>query len=238
MNNIDKTAKIINSQISHEVCIYRNAFIDSTVLGEKSSIGDDTTIVRCQIGKSVIINRRSYLNDTILGDYSYAGINTTINWSCIGKFCSIGRNVDIGGFNHNYEKVTTLPLFRLEQMIASDKKLRTSNINAESYCMIGNDVWIAAGVNVLHKVSIGDGAVIGAGSVVTKDVPPFAVVAGNPAKILKFRFSENHIKNLLKIKWWNWPDEIILKNIKWMVQEELSDTTINRLWEIKKYYHI
>ena len=77
---------------------------------------------------------------------------------------------------------------------------------------IGNNVWIGDSVIILPGVQIGDGAVIGAGSIVTKNIPPFAVAVGNPAKVIKFRFSQKIIKKLLKISWWNWPNDKILLN--------------------------
>lgn len=77
------------------------------------------------------------------------------------------------------------------------------------YCKIGNDVWIGSNVLIKGGVTIGDGAVVGMGSIVTKDVPPYAVVAGNPAKIIKYRCNDEQIKALLRIKWWDWPIELI-----------------------------
>ena len=79
--------------------------------------------------------------------------------------------------------------------------------------MICNDVWIGTNAIILKDVTVGDGAIIGAGSIVTKSVPPYSIVAGNPAKIVKYRFNNDEIEALLKIKWWEWPDHIIEKNI-------------------------
>jgi serine acetyltransferase len=75
--------------------------------------------------------------------------------------------------------------------------------------IIGNDVWIGAKSTIMSGVKIGDGAVIGSGSVVAKDVPPYAIVVGNPAKVIKYRFDEQQIENLLEIAWWNWPEHKI-----------------------------
>lgn len=225
---IDNSSVITNTSFQEGFACYRNVVVIDSTVGKNSTIGDDTTVVRCDIGNNVAINRRSYINDSSIGSYSYCGINTTINFSSIGKFCSIARNVDIGGFDHDYHKVSTMPMFRLRQLNGGANPIMES----ESVCEIGNDVWIAAGAQILHKVRIGDGAVIGGGAVVTKDVPPYAIVVGVPAKILKFRFEERIIKELLKIKWWDWPEDVILSNIDLLINSEVNKDTIEKMKEI------
>ena len=228
---IDQTSKIINTKYEKGLNCYRNAVVIDSEIGSGVTIGDDTTIARCKIGNNVAFNRRSYINDSFIGAFSYSGSNTTINFSSIGKFCSLARNVDIGGFDHDYYKVTTMPMFRFKQLFRGENP--DVGIKRE-LCKIGNDVWIASGTQILHKVSIGDGAVIGGGAVVTRDVPPYAIVAGVPAKIIKFRFDEKTIEELLNIKWWDWPEDIILKNIKWMIRSDLNSYTLAKMKEISK----
>ena len=229
MGYISETARIKGSTYS-EIKLYRNASLIESSCEAGVSIGDDTTIERCTLGKNVVINRRCYVNDSTIGDFTYAGINTTINFSNIGKFCSIARNVDIGGFDHDYKKVTTMPEFRFAQMKNGAAPIPDNN----EKCTIGNDVWIAAGSQILHKANIGDGAVIGGGAVVTKDVPPYAIVAGVPAKVIKLRFSEELIDELLKIRWWDWPEELILENMDWMMKTDVTMDTIGRMKEVRK----
>lgn len=225
---IDQTCKVSNTNYGVGLKCYRNAVVIDSEIGMGVTIGDDTTIARCRVGDNVAFNRRSYINDSVIGDYSYSGSNTTINFSSIGKFCSLARNVDIGGFDHDYHKVTTMPLFRFDQLLGGGDP----EVNETELCEIGNDVWIAAGTQILHKVSVGDGAVIGGGAVVTKDVPPYAIVAGVPAKIVKYRFDDKTIDNLLEIKWWDWPKEILLANIEWMIQNDINPDTLARMREI------
>lgn len=105
--------------------------------------------------------------------------------------------------------------------------------SASEKCVIGNDVWIAAGASILRGVTVGDGAVIGASTVVTKDVPPYAIVVGNPGKILRMRYNEEIVERLLKLKWWDFPDDIIRKNLK-LFQAELTMDVIEALEDIKK----
>lgn len=227
---ISDMAKIVESEYPNDIRLFKNVVLSHSHCGRGVSVGDDTTIERCILGDYVAINRRSYINDSEIGCFSYTGINTTMNFTFMGKFCSVARNVDIGGFDHDYHKVTTMPMFRFQQMLNGTKP----QTKHEDLCMIGNDVWIAAGAQVLHKVKIGDGAVVGGGAVVTKDVPPYAIVAGVPAKIIKYRFPEKYIEKLLEIKWWDWPLDIILQNIEWIIESDINDNTINKLLEIKK----
>ena len=227
---IDQTCKITNSRYGEGFKCYRNAVVKDSEIGNGVTVGDDTTVARCVIGNNVAFNRRSYFNDSTIGSFSYAGSNTTMNFSSVGKFCSLARNVDVGGFDHDYHKVTTMPMFRFKQLSGGGNP----EVGEKELCKIGNDVWIAAGTQILHKVSVGDGAVIGGGAVVTKDVPPYAIVAGVPAKIIKFRFDEKTIEELLAIRWWDWPEDIVLENIEWMIKNDINSDTLAQMKEISK----
>ncbi len=124
----------------------------------------------------------------------------------IGAFCSIGPDVLIfGQADHPTTLASTFP-FRA-------KLLRPEAENTDAVTRggvaIGNDVWIGARAIILSGVTVGDGAVIGAGAVVPRDVPPYAVAAGNPARIVRYRFDRNTISSLLALRWWEWPDERI-----------------------------
>lgn len=142
----------------------------------------------------------------------------------IGSFCSIAQNVTIfAGGEHNLNWVTTYPL-----RIAFGHSLaeQAGHPRTKGRTTIGNDVWIGYGTTVLSGVTIGDGAVIGAGTVVVKDVPPYAIVAGNPAKLIRCRFDEVTITKLLEIAWWTWPLEKIEANISILCGENVSDFAI------------
>ena len=221
---IHEPARVVSSQIG-DIKVFRNATIVDSKIDSGCSIGDDTNVERCVIGNNVVINRRSYINDSDIGAYTYMGINTTMNFTKIGKFCSLARNVDVGGFDHDYHKVTTMPAFRYAQTKNGGGKLE-SRAEHKDFCKIGNDVWIAAGAQVLHKVTIGDGAVVGGGAVVTKDVPPYAIVVGVPAKIIGYRCSAEQIIELEKIKWWDWPKEILNQAMPELIARDINDETI------------
>lgn len=117
----------------------------------------------------------------------------------VGKYCSFADGVSLLlGSNHKLKCVTTYPYCKI------DKSKTLQDTNEKGDIVIGNDVWIGYGVTIIGEVKIGDGVIIGAGAVVVNDIPPYAVAVGIPAKVVKYRFSENQIKELLKIKWWNW----------------------------------
>lgn len=227
-NSINPSAKIISSTYGCGLTAYRNAEIVNCNLGNMITIGDDSVLQRSTIDDNVAINRRNYINDSKIGCYSYTSANTIINFANIGRFCSIARNVDIGGFDHDYNKVTTMPLFRFAQMNMGGNELAIKP-DYEELCHIGNDVWIAAGAHILHNVNLGNGAVIGAGAVVTKDVEPYAIVAGIPAKLVKYRFSDKYIEELESIQWWNWPVSVIIENIQFLLHTNVNDDAIEVL---------
>ena len=140
----------------------------------------------------------------------------------IGNFCSIAGNVSIFlGGNHRTDWVTTYP-FPASPVFKQNAKAISSHSRAKGDVIIGNDVQIGHGAIILSGVRIGDGAVIGAGSVVTKDVEPYTIVAGNPAMVLRKRFTEKQINKLLKIKWWNWSEEKIKRNINLLCSNNID----------------
>ncbi len=163
-----------------------------------------------------MIYTRDVLNDPRyrIGEYTY-GHPKVLSWQdgelTIGKFCSISHDVTIlVDGNHNMDAVTTYPL---SAGFLSLEHNRPVNYPCKRHVTIGNDVWIGYGVTILPGVTIGDGAVVGAGAVITKDVEPYAIVAGNPAALLRKRFDDETIAKLLKLQWWSWSDEKIAEHL-------------------------
>lgn len=134
----------------------------------------------------------------------------------IGKFCSIacGAKFLFNSANHTLSSLSTYPFPLFFEEWNLDKKNVTQSWDNKGDIIIGNDVWIGYEAVILAGVSIGDGAIIGTRAVVTKDVPPYTIVGGVPAKPIKKRFSDETISSLLSIQWWNWSKEKISKNIK------------------------
>jgi acetyltransferase-like isoleucine patch superfamily enzyme len=127
----------------------------------------------------------------------------------IGKFCSIAGNLNIYlGGDHRTDWVTTYPFGNIHNNIFN-KFDGTGHPKTNGDVIIGNDVWICDNVTIMSGVTIGDGAVIACNSHVVKNVEPYSIVGGNPAKLIKYRFTPEQIEKLLEIKWWNWEDEKI-----------------------------
>ena len=127
----------------------------------------------------------------------------------VGKFCSIAKNCNVyTSGNHRTDWVTTFP-FGHKYKDIFNKFNGTGHPSSNGDVIIGNDVWIGANVTIMSGVKIGDVAVVANNSHVVKDIEPYSLVGGNPAKFIKYRFSEEQIKNLLDIKWWDWNDKKI-----------------------------
>ncbi len=138
----------------------------------------------------------------------------------VGNFCSLATGVQIfTGGNHRPDWVTTYPFNVLWPQVAGHI---TGHPATKGDVIIGNDVWIGTGALILSGVTIGDGAVVGAHSVVSKNIPPYAIAVGNPAVVVKYRFDETTIQNLLQIAWWNWPDNEIEKAMPYLLSTDIG----------------
>lgn len=148
--------------------------------------------------------------DVRIDDYSYLHGPAYISNISIGKYTSIAKEFNVITSNHNYENFSTYPFFSGENSpLRKYKEKEGSSLIPLYNTIIGNDVWIGTRVTLMGGCKIGNGAIIAAGAVVTKDVPSYAIVGGVPAKVIKYRFSKDIIQELEEMKWWNnSPDEI------------------------------
>ncbi|NLN26072.1 MAG: hypothetical protein GX163_10610 [Bacteroidetes bacterium] len=230
-NFIAENAKLISSIHGLGVKIYRNAELRESILGNDVQVGDDSILLKCKLESNIAINRRNFIQESQIGRFTYTGFNTVIRGVEIGRFCSISWNVSIGGKNHDIEHVTTSAIWGFYNMLG--EKLTDFQYNkGKGICQIGNDVLISSGAIILRNVKIGNGAVIGAGAVVTKDVEPYSIVAGVPAKKIKMRFDDKTIEALEEIQWWNWPIEVIRENLDLIYSTKVDKSVIEKLKEI------
>ena len=136
----------------------------------------------------------------------------------IGNYCQIAHDTVFEiGMNHVFSGVSPYPF---DQVLGEENVFAHRAPVNKQQLVIGHDVWIGSGVRIIKAVKIGNGAIIGSGSVVTKDVPPYAIVGGNPAKIIRYRFAPEIIQSLDKIKWWYWPLEKVKANRQYMENVE------------------
>jgi len=211
-----KFNRIINLKIKKKTMIHWSVNFDKNTKFEGSNeVYNNSTILNSDIGYASYIS-----SDCIL-------VNTKI-----GRFCSIADNVKIIAGNHpTKEYISTHPLFYSKFSKGKLKFKVKEEFNEYSFAdgssrlvVIGNDVWIGSHSLIMNGVTIGDGAIIAAGSVVTKNVPSFSIVGGVPAKLIRYRFSKEEIENITTLKWWE-------KDFKWI---EKNAYYFNSIDNIKK----
>lgn len=199
-----------NTSLDDGAAVYRECTVSGSSLGAGSTVGDFSRLFDCNLEERVAIQRYAQMFSVNMGRYSYTGRNFNA-WHCtIGAFCSISWNVSIGGANHDYRRVTTHSFLYSPTFGLNDGEREYDRFDTP--CVIGNDVWIAANACICRGVTVGDGVVIGAGAIVTADVPPYTIVAGVPAKPIKKRFSDEVAALLIESKWWCLPTDVIKAN--------------------------
>jgi len=172
-----------------------------------------------KIGELVKIKPQSLITDSLksIGTGTYIGDNCTImECSSIGNYCSISHGVKIGLSNHALDHISTNPLFYEK----SNGWVEQTTFNEKQYkkTVIEHDVLISANALIMAGVTIGTGSVIGAGAFVNKDVPPYSIVVGAPAKVIKYRFDQQLIQRLIESEWWKKPKEELMKNKQYFNQ--------------------
>lgn len=201
MNNYLKP--LFNSLIYRNSKILFPSFIGNKVIFEGSNF----------------VGRFAHVSETFIGRYSYLGNCCEFSRTKIGSFCSIAKEVKlIIGSHPSRTWVSTHPLFFSRQSYVGvgfldDNRFNEFKSTQNGYsCEIGNDVWIGANVSILQGITIGDGAIIGANSLVTKDIPPYSIAVGCPAKIIRKRFTDKQIETLERVQWWKWDIKKIIKH--------------------------
>ena len=185
---------------------------------------------------NIIVGDYSYYDDSEDGPESFEK-HVTHHYDfigdklIIGRFCSIAKGVEfvMNGANHMLDCLTAYPFEIIDEFQGLSRPFAMRGNRGDT--VVGNDVWIGQNATILPGVKIGDGAIVGANAVVSKDVPPYSVVAGNPAKVKKYRFDEDTVDLLLQLKWWDRPIEEIKKMIPILSSNEVGDVkSVIRNW--------
>lgn len=199
--------------VSEEPQISTWGMHEKTILEAPLYLGQ-SQIETGEIGAFTFINLRSVHHSTT---------NCVVECQSIGRFCMFAHSINIGFGGHPIDFLSSHVIFKYDNKakyahdfmrILNDKSEKDIREKYLQRChvplpVIGNDVWVGYGVTILNGVNVGDGAIIAAGSVVTKDVPPYSIVGGNPAKVIRLRFSENEIESLRKLEWWKYGPDIL-----------------------------
>lgn len=168
-----------------------------------------------------------------MGRYSYLGRKSRLIYTEVGDFCSIAGGAVIGMGTHTLKNISTSSIFTEKNNGTKHSWIEESVVEQPfEKVIIGSDVWIGSDVMVLGGVTIGNGAIIGARALVTKDIPPFAIVGGVPAKIIRYRFPEEQVRKLEDLKWWTWSEEKLKANLS-LFQKEFDINILEHLSQLK-----
>ncbi|MEL6149714.1 MAG: DapH/DapD/GlmU-related protein [Chloroflexota bacterium] len=182
----------------------------SKVLGVEPYFHDDVFVRASEIGAWTEIGRGSYLVESTFGDYSYTAGHAQIIYADVGKFCSIASHVRINPGNHPMWRVTQHHMtYRRQQYGFGPDGTEVFAWRRSNRVTVGHDVWLGHNVTLMPGVNVGHGAVVGAGAVVTKDIDPYTVAVGVPAKPIRQRFTDAQAGALIEIAYWDWDHEMI-----------------------------
>ena len=183
------------------------------ILGIEPTIDDDVILAGTILGSYTHVQAHSVFCDVVVGDYSYFAGYNQVFYADIGKFCSVASYARINTTNHpTYDRIAQHHFtYRSKRFGFGDNDEEFFTRRKDRIVTIGNDVWIGHNAIIMPGVSVGNGAVIGAGAIVIKDVEPYSIVVGVPSKMINKRFSDDLITRVELLKWWDW-DHLTLKD--------------------------
>jgi len=182
----------------------------------------------CELGRFTDVGERVVMAESTLGDYSYVERGAEAIYTDIGKFCAIASNTRLNALEHPIERISQHKIsYRPNEYFLGAKIDKDFRARRQAQRLrIGNDVWIGHGAVIMPGLTIGHGAVIAAGAVVTKDVPAFAIVAGVPAEVIRWRFAESIRERIIALAWWDWEHDRLaaaVKDMQTLTIEEFLD---------------
>ena len=180
-------------------------------LSPTPTISPSARVFGCTLGRYCEVGDRTQLLEVAMGDYSYVVNDSQIAYATIGKFCSIAAMTRINPGNHPMQRATQAHFtYRASAYFPGEAdEASFFDWRRQHHVTFGHDVWIGHGAIVLPGRNVGTGAVVAAGAVVTKDVAPYTIVAGNPARVIRRRFSESITDRLMALAWWDWDHEAL-----------------------------
>lgn len=193
--------------IGDNVQIGRGCYVYGTSLGHHVRISDGCNLFESNLSDYTAVYQRTALTNVDLGSFSYVAEQSQLAGVRIGRFCSIGPGFLCGYGEHPTDLISTSPVFYSTRKQCGVTFAAEDGFQETRETSIGHDVWIGARVFVRDGVRIGNGALIAAGGVVVRDIPDYAIAGGVPAKVIRYRFDDNCIRELLGVEWWNWSEE-------------------------------
>lgn len=200
--------RLLFPKISDSAIVWRSVLTSDAVLGERVVVKNSSVGVGCVIGRGSELANVRLTRNVRIGSHTLLRSSGSSFHIAESSYCEIGNYTSIAGgfelreYGHSIQRPATY--YVSKRFFGGNS---TDDVVSNGPVAIGSDVWIGSGVLVLGGLTIGHGAVVGARSVVTKDIPPFAVVVGNPAKVIRYRFSDELISELMDMRWWNYPIE-------------------------------
>ena len=199
------------------------------VMMEHVTTADYVDIVDSRMERFSNAAHHAQITGCVVGERTSVGRYSKLRDADIGKFCSISWDVTIGATTHPMGHLSSHAFSYRKKFGLSDSDKQFKQLRTH----IGNDVWVGCHSVIRSGVTVGDGAIIGAGAVVTKDVPPYSIVAGVPAKVIRMRFPENICRELLELRWWDWPDDVIRENIR-LFECNVNEETLQTCKKLKE----
>jgi acetyltransferase-like isoleucine patch superfamily enzyme len=184
----------------------KDVYVLQSKFGDNVSVRDNCRVFHSEFEGNSILYENGTLGHVSVGAYSYLSQSAQISHLSIGRFCSIGPGLKSGFGIHPTDFVSTSPVFFSTRKQCGTTFAQREHFTEYEQTKIGHDVWTGNDVYIKDGTTVGDGAILAAGAVVVRDVEPYAIVGGVPAKIIRFRFDERTIAELLRHEWWNWSE--------------------------------
>lgn len=178
-----------------------------------------------KVDKSALIFRGVKAKNSVIGAHTYVAANTDVENAEIGRFCSIADHCRIGMSSHSLNYISTSPVFTQKINALQECWIKEDvfeHKSKEERVYLGNDIWVGSHVLINGGVHVGDGACIAAGAIVVKDVPPYAIVGGVPAKVIRYRFSHEVVEELLRLKWWDMDEAFLKQHIEFFQTDKIN----------------